>query len=125
MTSRKTTLTIVPSSNTLDAGLCEIHDNHDQPPLSSGKLASGDDHCHSLLQRLEAKLNHIIEMLRKPDAGSKSLVSVKVAALKLGISERKVREQLYAGRWRGYRVGRAIRVDPEELREDMRRKFNP
>lgn len=53
------------------------------------------------------------------------LATVKQAAKCLAVSPRTIRTQLYLGRWPGYRVGRAVRVDPTEIRKLMKKEFVP
>lgn len=47
------------------------------------------------------------------------LVSLVVAAESLGVSVKTIRRRISDGTVRGYRVGRLIRVDMEELRESL------
>ena len=51
---------------------------------------------------------------REPD-----LVSLVVAAESLGVSVKTIRRRISDGTVRGYRVGRLIRVDLEELRKSL------
>ena len=51
---------------------------------------------------------------REPD-----LVSLAVAAESLGVSVKTIRRRISDGTVRGYRVGRLIRVDLEELRKSL------
>ncbi|MBS1674673.1 helix-turn-helix domain-containing protein [Leucobacter sp. HNU] len=47
------------------------------------------------------------------------LVSLVVAAESLGVSVKTIRRRISDGTVRGYRVGRLIRVDMEELRKSL------
>ena len=47
------------------------------------------------------------------------LVSLAVAAESLGVSVKTIRRRISDGTVRGYRVGRLIRVDMEELRKSL------
>lgn len=47
------------------------------------------------------------------------LVSLVVAAESLGVSVKTIRRRISDGTVRGYRVGRLIRVDMEELRRSL------
>ena len=47
------------------------------------------------------------------------LVSHTVAAESLGVSVKTIRRRISDGTVRGYRVGRLIRVDMEELRKSL------
>lgn len=47
------------------------------------------------------------------------LVSLVVAAERLGVSVKTIRRRISDGTVRGYRVGRLIRVDMEELRKSL------
>ncbi len=48
-----------------------------------------------------------------------ALVSLAIAAEKLGVSAKTIRRRISDGTVRGYRVGRLIRVDLEELRKSL------
>ena len=47
------------------------------------------------------------------------LVSLAVAAESLGVSVKTIRRRISDGTIRGYRVGRLIRVDMDELRKSL------
>lgn len=47
------------------------------------------------------------------------LVSLAVAAERLGVSVKTIRRRISDGTVRGYRVGRLIRVDMEDLRKSL------
>lgn len=47
------------------------------------------------------------------------LVSLAVAAERLGVSAKTIRRRISDGTVRGYRVGRLIRIDMEELRRSL------
>ena len=47
------------------------------------------------------------------------LVSLVVAAESLGVSVKTIRRRISDGTVRGYRVGRLIRVDMDELRKSL------
>jgi len=51
------------------------------------------------------------------DRGPRSLVSLAVAADRFGISIKTLRRRISDGTVHGYRVGRLVRVDLEELSE--------
>lgn len=51
------------------------------------------------------------------DRTARSLVSLAVAAERFGISIKTLRRRISDGTVRGYRVGRLIRVDLDELSE--------
>jgi excisionase family DNA binding protein len=55
----------------------------------------------------------------RPDARGSRLTSLAEAAEQLGISVKTLRRRISDGTIRGYRVGRLIRVDPDELREHL------
>lgn len=48
-----------------------------------------------------------------------SLVSLADAAEKFGVSVKTLRRRISDGTVHGYRIGRLIRVDPNELRERL------
>lgn len=48
-----------------------------------------------------------------------ALVSLSVAAESLGVSVKTIRRRISDGTVRGYRVGRLIRVDMDELRKSL------
>lgn len=48
-----------------------------------------------------------------------ALVSLAVAAERLGVSVKTIRRRISDGTVRGYRVGRLIRVDLDELRKSL------
>lgn len=77
------------------------------------------------LQALGHQLSAVIERLEHLLLPIGKLSTVAQAAKCLGISPRTIRTQLYLGEWPGYRVGRAVRVDPEELRRLMNKAFVP
>ena len=47
------------------------------------------------------------------------LASLAIAAESLGVSVKTIRRRISDGTVRGYRVGRLIRVDPDELRPSL------
>lgn len=53
------------------------------------------------------------------DRSARSLVSLAVAADRFGISIKTLRRRISDGTVHGYRVGRLIRVDLEELSERL------
>lgn len=53
-----------------------------------------------------------------PSAGR--LLSIKEAAQFLSLSERTIRERIALREWPAYRCGKAVRVDPVELRARMK-----
>ncbi|WP_415855351.1 helix-turn-helix domain-containing protein [Sinomonas sp. G460-2] len=55
----------------------------------------------------------------RPDKRGLRLASLADAAEQLGISVKTLRRRISDGTVRGYRVGRLIRVDPDELRERL------
>ncbi len=71
----------------------------------------------ALSEKLDAVLNYLSR-----DKRSGQLLSVKAAAQHLSLSERTIRERLAVREWPAYRCGKALRVDPEEIRARMRAK---
>lgn len=55
----------------------------------------------------------------QPPVAHVSMVSLQVAAEAFGVSVRTLRRRIADGTVRGYRVGRLIRVDLDELREAL------
>lgn len=55
----------------------------------------------------------------RPEVPGASLVSLAVAADVFGISIKTVRRRISDGTVHGYHIGRLIRVDLEELRDQM------
>ena len=53
------------------------------------------------------------------DRSARSLVSLAVAAERFGISIKTLRRRISDGTVHGYRVGRLIRVDLDELSEQL------
>ena len=53
------------------------------------------------------------------DAPESALVPLAVAAENLGVSVKTIRRRIADGTARGYRVGRLIRVDLDELRRSL------
>lgn len=53
------------------------------------------------------------------DASESALVSLATAAENLGVSVKTIRRRIVDGTVRGYRVGRLIRVDLDELRRSL------
>ncbi|MEV8180748.1 MULTISPECIES: excisionase family DNA-binding protein [Micrococcales] len=53
------------------------------------------------------------------DAHDSALVPLAVAAENLGVSVKTIRRRIADGTVRGYRVGRLIRVDLDELRRSL------
>lgn len=57
-----------------------------------------------------------------PSPSVSRLFSIKEAAQFLALSERTIRERIALREWPSYRCGKAVRVDPEEIRMRMRNK---
>lgn len=57
-----------------------------------------------------------------PSSSVSRLFSIKEAAQFLALSERTIRERIALREWPAYRCGKAVRVDPEEIRMRMRNK---
>lgn len=93
----------------------------DKEPRAVGARESSAAEIQALLQQLGVSIDRLETAL--PPIGK--LATVKQAASCLGISPRTIRTQLYLGRWPGYRVGRAVRVDPAEIRKLMKKGFLP
>lgn len=93
------------------------HEDHN----TTGGQALSPTEIHALFLQLSASLDRLEATL--PPIGN--LATVHQAARCLGISPRTVRTQLYLGRWPGYRVGRAVRVDPAEIRKLMKKAYLP
>jgi len=55
----------------------------------------------------------------RPDSQESKLVSLAAAAETFGVSVRTLRRRIADGTVHGYRVGRLIRVDLNELRERL------
>ncbi|MGP6172204.1 excisionase family DNA-binding protein [Microbacterium sp. A204] len=55
----------------------------------------------------------------RSEAPESALVSLAVAAENLGVSVKTIRRRISDGTVRGYRVGRLIRVDLDELRRSL------
>ena len=55
----------------------------------------------------------------RSEASESALVSLAVAAENLGVSVKTIRRRIADGTVRGYRVGRLIRVDLDELRRGL------
>ena len=55
----------------------------------------------------------------RSDEHEPDLVSLAIAAERLGVSVKTIRRRISDGTVRGYRVGRLIRVDMEELRRSL------
>lgn len=56
---------------------------------------------------------------KTPDPSAPNLVSLTQAAAKFGISVKTIRRRFSDGTVRGYRIGRLIRVDIDDLRERL------
>lgn len=54
-----------------------------------------------------------------PPEADRRLVSLAAAAERYGISVKTLRRRISDGTIRGYRVGRLIRVDPDELTQRL------
>lgn len=93
---------------------------HEGRTVAGGQELSPTE-IHGLFLQLSASLDRL-EATLLPIG---KLTSVHQAARCLGISPRTVRTQLYLGRWPGYRVGRAVRVDPAEIRNLMKKAYLP
>lgn len=93
---------------------------HEGRNVAGGQELSPTE-IHALFLQLSASLDRLESAL--PPIGK--LATVHQAARCLGISPRTVRTQLYLGRWPGYRVGRAVRVDPAEIRKLMKKAYLP
>ena len=61
----------------------------------------------------------IMDQRKRPDESAQTLVSLANAADQLGISVKTLRRRISDGTIHGYRVGRLIREDPEELRRSL------
>jgi excisionase family DNA binding protein len=88
---------------------------------AAGGQALSPTEIHALFLQLSASIDRL-EATLPPIS---KLATVPQAARCLGISPRTIRTQLYRGRWPGYRVGRAVRVDPAEIRKLMNKAFLP
>lgn len=55
----------------------------------------------------------------RSEASESALVPLAVAAENLGVSVKTIRRRIADGTVRGYRVGRLIRVDLDELRRSL------
>ncbi|MBP1326406.1 excisionase family DNA binding protein [Leucobacter exalbidus] len=55
----------------------------------------------------------------RSEASESALVPLVVAAENLGVSVKTIRRRIADGTVRGYRVGRLIRVDLDELRRSL------
>lgn len=70
------------------------------------------------LEVMIAKLDQVLERLADQRARGQ-LMSIKVAAEYLALSERTIRERIALRQWPAYRSGNAVRVDVLELKELM------
>jgi excisionase family DNA binding protein len=69
------------------------------------------------LIRLEAAL---LQRESQVEAMLGPLLSVKKAALLLGVSQQAIRDRVHRGEYSAYWCGRALRVDPDEIKQMMK-----
>ena len=83
---------------------------------------------HTQARETREALTHLttqLDLLVKngsPSPSAGRLFSIKEAAQFLALSERTIRERIALREWPSYRCGKAVRVDPEEIRTRMRNK---
>ena len=75
------------------------------------------DTCGVILIRLQG--GNTMTARTPSDAPESALVPLAVAAENLGVSVKTIRRRIADGTVRGYRVGRLIRVDLDELRQSL------
>lgn len=69
------------------------------------------------LERISAQLDRLLR--REAPSAPTQLVTVAEASHQLGVSERAIRKRLARKDWPVYRCGRAVRVNPQELKALM------
>ncbi len=99
--------------------------NHNLPTPTVVPVTTPPCTCQQVMQDIQNDLRSISTQLNvllrhaQPSA-PQELATIQEAAQLLGISERAIRGRLARKQWPVYRCGRAVRVDPQEIKTLMK-----
>jgi excisionase family DNA binding protein len=78
-----------------------------------------------ILESLVAEIRELKALVQRQTLERGRLYSVKEIATLTGLHEKTIQKGYYEGRYKGYRNGRALRFDLDEIRAVMRRDGAP